>query len=91
MHFSAVHLEELSTGTVAHPNQWYLESRGEGGAGGAYKPNKDVKTSKAAIYSQSSGPSQESTQDSSQLDGQSQLELMDNSDLLDKMESSESQ
>ena len=43
MHFSAVHLKELSTGTVAHPNQWYLESRGEAGAGGASKPNKNIK------------------------------------------------
>jgi len=91
MHFSAVHLKELSTGTVAHPNQWYLESRGEAGAGGASKPNKNIKTTKAAIYSQSSGTSQESTQDSSQMDDQSQLELMDDTDLLDMMVSSESQ
>ena len=91
MHFSAVHLKELSTGTVAHPNQWYLESRGEAGAGGASKPNKNIKTTKAAIYSQSSGTSQESTQNSSQLDDQSQLELMDDTDLLDMMVSSESQ
>ena len=37
LHFAAVHLKELSTGSVSHPNQWYLESRGEvagGGAGG---------------------------------------------------------
>ena len=27
LHYSAVHLKELSTGAVTHPNQWYMESR----------------------------------------------------------------
>merc|ERR1719273_2158467 len=37
MHYNAVHLKELSTGAVSHPNQWYLESRGLVAAGGEGK------------------------------------------------------
>ena len=46
LHFAAVHLKELSTGSVSHPNQWYLESRGEVGSSGPSKANKNVKTVK---------------------------------------------
>ena len=49
MHFSALHLRELSTGSVSHPNQWYLESRGEGGVSGPGKANKNVKTVKVMV------------------------------------------
>ena len=35
MHYSALHLKELTTGSVCHPNQWYLESRGLGVGGEA--------------------------------------------------------
>ena len=35
MHYSALHLKELTTGSVSHPNQWYLESRGLGVGGEA--------------------------------------------------------
>ena len=49
MHFSALHLRELSTGSVSHPNQWYLESRGEVGSNGPSKANKNVKTVKVII------------------------------------------
>ena len=92
LHFSAVHLKELTTGAVSHPNQWYLESRGEvgAGAGGAVKSssNKNIKTVRASVYSQSQ-TSQESTQDT-QLDDQSQLEMMDDGDFLEALESSAS-
>ena len=45
LHYSAVHLKELSTGSVSHPNQWYLESRGLGGGGdSSNKSNKHIKT-----------------------------------------------
>ena len=81
MHFAAVHLKELTTGSVSHPNQWYLESRGEvgGGQGGpaASIKNKNIKTTKAVVYSQST----------TQSDDQSQLEMMDDSELLEAMES----
>ena len=49
MHFSALHLRELSTGSVTHPNQWYLESRGEVGSNGPSKANKNVKTVKVRM------------------------------------------
>ena len=80
MHFAAVHLKELTTGSVSHPNQWYLESRGEVGGGGgpaASNKNKNIKTTKAVVYSQST----------TQSDDQSQLEMMDDSELLEAMES----
>ena len=85
MHFAAVHLKELSTGSVSHPNQWYLESRGEGGQGGAAsnRPNKNIKTTKATVYSQTSSSS---TQSTTQSDDQSQLDMMDDSELLEAME-----
>jgi len=86
MHFSSVHLKELSTGSVAHPNQWYLESRGLGGGGEATKSNKHIKTTHAAVYSsQSTQESQDSTQ--TQDTDQSQLEQMDDSDLLAALDS----
>ena len=49
LHFSSVHLKELSTGAVSHPNQWYLESRGEVTSTGPNKVNKSVKTVKVII------------------------------------------
>ena len=91
LHFSAVHLKELTTGAVSHPNQWYLESRGDvGGAGGAVKSssNKNIKTVRASVYSQSQA-SQESTQDT-QAEDQSQLEMMDDGEFLEALESSAS-
>ena len=92
LHFSAVHLKELTTGAVSHPNQWYLESRGEvgAGAGGAVKSlsNKNIKTVRASVYSQSQ-TSQESTQDT-QVDDQSQLDMMDDGEFLDALVSSAS-
>lgn len=90
LHFSAVHLKELTTGAVSHPNQWYLESRGEVGAGGAVKnsSNKNIKTVRASVYSQSQ-TSQESTQDT-QVDDQSQLDMMDDGEFLDALVSSAS-
>lgn len=33
MLYFAVHLKELTTGSVSHPNQWYLEEQGLGGGG----------------------------------------------------------
>jgi len=85
MHYSAVHLQELTTGSVSHPNQWYLESRGLGGGGGeGSKTNKHLKTVHAAVYS--SQQTQDSTQESTQ-DEQSQFEEMDESDLLSAMDS----
>ena len=89
LHFSAVHLKELTTGAVSHPNQWYLESRGEVG-GGAVKSssNKNIKTVRASVYSQSQA-SQESTQDT-QAEDQSQLEMMDDGEFLEALESSAS-
>ena len=89
LHFSAVHLKELTTGAVSHPNQWYLESRGEVG-GGAVKSssNKNIKTIRASVYSQSQA-SQESSQDT-QEDDQSQLEMMDDGEFLEALESSAS-
>ena len=84
MHYSAVHLKDLSTGAVSHPNQWYLESRGLGGGGdSASKTNNHIKTVHAAVYH--SQPSQESQEDSQ--DYQSQLEMMDDSDLIAAMDS----
>ena len=49
LHFAAVHLKELSTGSVSHPNQWYLESRGDVTSTGPNKVNKSVKTVKVMI------------------------------------------
>jgi len=46
LHFSALHLKDLSTGSVSHPNQWYLESKGDVGSAGTNKVNKNVKTLK---------------------------------------------
>ena len=91
LHFSVVHLKELTTGAVSHPNQWYLESRGEvGGAGAAVKSssNKNIKTVRASVYSQSQA-SQESSQDT-QAEDQSQLEMMDDGEFLEALESSAS-
>ena len=51
LHFSALHLKELSTGSVSHPNQWYLESRGDAGSAGLGKTNKNVKTVKVRMVS----------------------------------------
>lgn len=88
MHYSAVHLKELSTGAVSHPNQWYLESRGLGGGGdSASKTNNHIKTVHAAVYhsQQSQAVSQESQEDTQ--DTQSQLEMMDDSDLIAAMDS----
>jgi len=84
MHYSAVHLKELTTGAVSHPNQWYLESRGMGGPSEASgKSNKHIKTVHAAIYNtQSSNSSQDESQEL-----QSQLDMMDDSDLLSAMDS----
>merc|ERR1712083_728982 len=50
MHYNAVHLKELSTGAVSHPNQWYMESRGfvvAGKEGEVGKQNKHIKTTHA--------------------------------------------
>ena len=49
MHYNAVHLKELSTGAVSHPNQWYLESRGDVTSAGPNRVNKSVKTVKVII------------------------------------------
>ena len=49
LHFSALHLKELSTGSVSHPNQWYLESRGDVTSAGPNRVNKSVKTVKVMI------------------------------------------
>ena len=85
LHFAAVHLKELSTGSVSHPNQWYLESRGE--VAGAGKSNKNVKTVRASVYSQNTQPG---TQSQETEDDQSQLDLMDDSELLEMMSSTPS-
>ena len=47
LHYAAVHGRELSTGSVSHPNQWYLESRGEAGPGARHTNN--IKTTKAQV------------------------------------------
>ena len=89
MHFSAVHLKDLSTGSVSHPNQWYLESRGDVTNTAQSRGNKNIKTTKASIYSQSSQSSQ-STQESSQVDDvMSQFEADNDDALLNMLESSE--
>ena len=89
LHFSAVHLKDLSTGSVSHPNQWYLESRGEvTNTATQSRGNKNIKTTKASIYSQSSQSSQ-STQETSQVDDMSQLDDKDDADLLNMLVSSE--
>jgi len=86
MHYSAVHLKDLSTGSVSHPNQWYLESRGLGGGGDqAGKTNKHIKTVHAAVYS--SQQTQDSQYASQSQDDQSQLEEMDDSELLAALDS----
>ena len=87
LHFAAVHLKELSTGSVSHPNQWYLESRGEVAGQGAGKSNKNVKTVRASVYSQNTQPG---TQSQETEDDQSQLDLMDDSELLEMMSSTPS-
>jgi len=85
MHFSAVHLKELTTGSVSHPNQWYLESRGLGGSGEtANKANRHIKTVHAAVYNSQQSNGTQASQDD---DMQSQLEQMDDSDLLAAMDS----
>ena len=98
MHFSATHLKDLSTGSVTHPNQWYLESRGEVGAsqGPVNKQGKAVKTTRATLYSSQSttqGSTQtQSTQgtQSTQEDDTSYLDDMDDSTLLEIMASNSS-
>eukprot|EP00092_Neocalanus_flemingeri_P011576 GFUD01012477.1.p1 GENE.GFUD01012477.1~~GFUD01012477.1.p1 ORF type:complete len:562 (-),score=199.08 GFUD01012477.1:87-1772(-) len=78
MHYSAVHLKDLTTGSVSHPNQWYLESRGLGGGGdSSAKSNKHIKTVHAAMYQSQDTQDTQDTQDS-----QSQLEMMDDSELI---------
>jgi len=77
LHYAAVHGRELSTGSVSHPNQWYLESRGEAGPGARHTNN--IKTTKAQVYSQKS--SQDSQKDSQEL-----LDQMDDSELLSLMD-----
>ena len=69
--------------------QSQAESRGEVG-GGAVKSssNKNIKTVRASVYSQSQA-SQENTQDT-QADGQSQLEMMDDGEFLEALEASAS-
>ena len=92
MHYSAVHLKDLSTGSVTHPNQWYLESRGEVGSssGPVNKQGKAVKTTRATLYSNSQS-TQGSTQNTqSQEDDTSYLDEMDDSTLLEIMASSNS-
>lgn len=81
MHYSAVHLKDLSTGTVAHPNQWYMESRGLVGEGGG-KSNKHIKTTKGIVYTSQDGSkgSQQESQD------ETVFEDMDDSELLDMMD-----
>ena len=81
MHYSAVHLKDLTTWAVSHPNQWYLESRGLGGGGDhASKTNKQIKATHAAV---NSSKQTQNSQDASQSqDDQSQLEQMDDSELL---------
>ena len=88
MHYNAVHLKELSTGAVSHPNQWYLESRGLVVAGGEGKSGskslaKHLPTTKAAIY-----PSQVSQASQSMQDGirDSQMVEMDDSELMEVMD-----
>jgi len=86
MHYSAVHLKDLTTGSVSHPNQWYLESRGLGGGGEqATKTNKHIKTVHAAVYS--SQQTQDSQDASQSQDDQSQLEEMDDSELIAALDS----
>lgn len=86
MHYSAVHLKDLSTGSVSHPNQWYLESRGLGGGGDqASKTNKHIKTVHAAVYS--SQQTQDSQYASQSQDDQSQLEEMDDSEFIAALDS----
>merc|ERR1719394_1434749 len=81
MHFNAVHLKELTTGAVSHPNQWYMESRGfvvAGKEGEVGKQNKHIKTTHATMYSQPS-QSQSQTQET-------QFDDMDDSELLSAMD-----
>jgi len=86
LHYSAVHLKELSTGSVSHPNQWYLESRGLGGGGdSSNKSNKHIKTVQAKVYQSQDSQSTQETQGDSQ-DYQSQLDMMDDSDLIAAMD-----
>ena len=95
MHYSAVHLKDLSTGSVTHPNQWYLESRGEvgGSSGPVNKQGKAVKTTRATLYSSQSttqGSTQSTQNTQSQEDDTSYLDDMDDSTLLEIMASSSS-
>jgi len=82
LHYSLVHLKELSTGdAVTHPNQWYLESRGLVAAGkeGGARANKHIKATHASLYSS------QATQDS-QAPQEASLADMDDSDLLEVMD-----
>jgi len=100
LHYSLVHLKELSTGdAVTHPNQWYLESRGLVAAGkeGGARANKHIKATHASLYSSQvllppvtchlplpANPPQ-ATQDS-QAPQEASLADMDDSDLLEVMD-----
>ena len=84
MHYSAVHLKDLSTGAVSHPNQWYLESRGLVSAGGEGKGGnknafKHLNTTKASIYASQVSQASQSTQDSQmvEMDDSELMEIMD--------------
>ena len=87
MHYNAVHLKELSTGAVSHPNQWYLESRGLVAAGGegkaVSKSLKHLPTTKAAIYSSQVSQASQSMQDGIR---DSQMVEMDDSELMEVMD-----
>jgi len=84
MHYSAVHLKDLSTGAVSHPNQWYLESRGLVSAGGEGKGGnknafKHLNTTKASIYASQVSQASQSVQDSQmvEMDDSELMEIMD--------------
>jgi len=88
MHYNAVHLKELSTGAVSHPNQWYLESRGlvvAGGEGkvGSRSLNKHLPTTKAAVYASQVSQASQSMQDGIK---DSQMVEMDDSELMEVMD-----
>ena len=89
MHYNAVHLKELSTGAVSHPNQWYLESRGlvvaggEGKAGSKSLSSKHLPTTKAAIYASQVSQASQSMQDGIR---DSQMIEMDDSELMEVMD-----
>ena len=88
MHYNAVHLKELSTGAVSHPNQWYLESRGlvvagSEGKAGSKSLNKHLPTTKAAIYASQVSQASQSMQDGIK---DSQMIEMDDSELMEVMD-----